>query len=221
MLASAHFNGPYKNNWGGEKNFTIAISANWSGMQLFPPIHLPIQKKKFSSLGVSQHKPRHTWDQGTLRCHKPECGAKKRPQMLQDQRSFTCTLKQRHMYSTVVRSLFSPTSLFARAIFFDQKHFLRICCPPSDDFQTTPVIWWTDGSQSWICLAKAFVLVWAQWTLRPEGLPGRHMWAEIKPQKEEAAVPDIIWKRKFTLSSIILRPICGQWQSFKVKVYVF
>lgn len=52
MLASAHFNGPYKNNWGGEKNFTIAISANWSGMQLFPR-STSLFRKKTSHLTAS------------------------------------------------------------------------------------------------------------------------------------------------------------------------
>lgn len=184
MLASAHFNGPYKNNWGGEKNFTIAISANWSGMQLFPR-STSLFRKKTSHLTASWkgnlagHVTRAPWGVTNLSAGPKK---KKKPPMLRVQRFFTCTLEQRHMYSTVC-SLFPPTSLFARAIFFDQKHFLRICCPPSDDFQTTPVIWWwTDGSQSWTCLGKAFVLVWAQWTLRPESLPGRHMWTRISPQ---------------------------------------
>lgn len=56
MLASAHFNGPYKNNWGGEKNFTIAISANWSGMQLFPRSTSLFRKKRL----ISPHLERET-----------------------------------------------------------------------------------------------------------------------------------------------------------------
>lgn len=54
MLASAHFNGPYKNNWGGEKNFTIAISANWSGMQLFPR-STSLFRKKTSHLRATRN----------------------------------------------------------------------------------------------------------------------------------------------------------------------
>lgn len=55
MLASAHFNGPYKNNWGGEKNFTIVISANWSGKQLFPRSTPLFRKKKTSHLRASRN----------------------------------------------------------------------------------------------------------------------------------------------------------------------
>lgn len=71
--------GHIKNNWGGEKNFTIAISANWSGMQLFPWSTSLFRKNISSSAShrVSTRKPRRTCDQGKPRCHKPECGEEK------------------------------------------------------------------------------------------------------------------------------------------------
>lgn len=61
MLASAHFNGPYKNNWGGEKNFTIAISANWSGMQLFPRSTSLFRKKRLISPRLERETSPDMW----------------------------------------------------------------------------------------------------------------------------------------------------------------
>lgn len=89
----------------GKKNFTIANSANWSGMQLFPqPSSLFIKKKAYSHLMASQwtisHRkqltpsvlshmaPGHTETQrsqetlglvppSVSRCRKPARGAKK------------------------------------------------------------------------------------------------------------------------------------------------
>lgn len=79
MLASAHFNGPYKNNWGGEQNFTIAISANWSGMQLFPPIHLLFEKKKpLLILGCLATQTLPHMGPGHAEVSQAECGALKK-----------------------------------------------------------------------------------------------------------------------------------------------
>lgn len=56
---------------------------------------------------------------------------------------------------TITPSLWRPHLPPSRAILFHQKHFLCICCPLSDDFQTSPVIWWrTDGSWNRNCLEK-------------------------------------------------------------------
>lgn len=123
MLASAYFNGPYKNNWGRKKNFTIAISANWSGMQLFPqPSSLFIKKHILISRhlneqyhitkqstqppALSHMAPGHTETprsqetvgllQPSLCCRKTACGAKK-CLTHSTPSAQTCAQKQRHM----------------------------------------------------------------------------------------------------------------------------
>lgn len=124
------------------------------------------------------------------RCRKPAHGAKKRL------RHSTFSVHQHAPWNKgtclssnarvlAITPTFSPSiPLRSRAILFDQKHFLCICCPPSDDFQTSPVIWWrADGSRSRICLEKPqFGLnKVAVLDLCPDSFswkPG-HMWGEL------------------------------------------
>lgn len=173
---------------GEKKNFTIAVSANWSGTQLFPqPTSLLRREKKniFSSHGVSLS---NITSQTTLllarlpRSHvgaaqetrrsrqtvglvppsvsvvvKPACGAKKIKRLAQHSLFIdTHPPKQRHMYSHPLLSPPRPSpSPRSRAILFDQKHFLCICCLPSDDSQTSSAVWWpVDGSRSRAYLEK-------------------------------------------------------------------
>lgn len=127
----------------------------------------------------------------------------------------TCTHNHTHFFPS------SPPC--SRAIFFDQKHFLRICCPPSDDFQTSSVIWWrADGSRSRICLEKApgFGLNKVEVSdLCPGSLPGR-AWTYVKwdwvtqidKRRHYLISGDgiLAQRRNFTLSSIILPFVSGQ-----------
>lgn len=118
MLASAHFNGPYKNNWGGEKNFTIAISANWSGMQLFPWSTSLFRKKHLISPRLERETsldmwPGHpevsqTWAQGQkkgLKCSKFSVSSHA------PWNKDTCTRQSCALFSPLHPFLLEPSSL--------------------------------------------------------------------------------------------------------------
>lgn len=237
-----------------KKNFTIAVSANWSGMQLFPHPSSLFIKKTYSHLTASQ------W---TISHHKqparPPAPSHMAPGRAETQRSretvgllppsvsvvgnLLAVPKNASQHSAFINThpktkahacrqnahvlaitptFFSPSiPPCSRAILFDQKHFLCICCPPSDDFQTSPVIWWrADGTRGRICLEKPrFGLNKAAVRdLRPGSLPGNagHMWDWVclTAQKQSYLISGegiLASCRNLTLSCIIIPFVLHQF----------
>lgn len=84
------------------------------------------------------------------RCRKPARGARnclRRSTFSVHQHETKAHACRQNAHVLTITPTFSSLPR-SRAILFDQKHFLCICCPPSDDFQTSPVAWWRADGES-------------------------------------------------------------------------
>lgn len=110
MLASAHFNGPYKKQLRRGKKLYYSHQCQLVWHAAVSSIHLPIQKKHLIIV-ISPCLERETFPDmwpGHAEVSQTWARGRKRPQMPHVLHSFTCTFKQRHVYSTVV-DLTPPT----------------------------------------------------------------------------------------------------------------
>lgn len=125
MLASAHFNGPYKKQLRRGKKLYYSHQCQLVWHAAVSSIHLPIQKKHLIIV-ISPCLERETFPDmwpGHAEVSQTWARGRKRPQMPHVLHSFTCTFKQRHVYSTVVDLTPPPHASFCSSHLLWSKAF--------------------------------------------------------------------------------------------------